>query len=318
MDGENSLRSYATGPRPAGARVDLAGWREAVGPVFDVEPHETSFEAAIASYPLGEMLFAVASASGQRFVRNEEVIARSSADHLLVQLYTRGGFECSTDGVNHTIETGDISCLDLGRSFNSQATDFASFSLIVPRRLLFVMPNDASLHARVLPANLVRARVLAAHFHTLAALAPTADSFDQDILGVLTAALLEAAFVTRGQATSLPAEADRSLHTEICRHIEANLSDPALSADRLCAEFGASRATLYRMFHRSGGVASFIRERRLELAYRVLSNEAHSRERISSLARRCGFRNDDTFARAFKERFGIGPTQQRRQAGRTD
>lgn len=294
-----------------GRELSLEQWRADAAPFYDVEPAEGPFELTRTAYPLGEMLFVAAGASGQRFVRDERVLARGGSDHLLVQMYTTGVVECSIDGGLHQIETGDISCLDLTRTFNCQATAFAGYSLVVPRRLLFVMSGDTSLHGRILPANSAGACVLGAHFETLAAACPTADPFDQDMFGRLTAALLEAAFVPRAHGLAIPDEIDRSPYAEICRYIEANLTDPTLSVDWLGDRFGTSRATLYRMFDRAGGVASFIRERRLARAHRALSAVQSSRERISALAARLGFRNEDTFARAFKERYGVSPSHYR-------
>lgn len=314
MDGRESVQaSLHEGADNLGS-VDLAGWRAAVESLFDIDPLETPFHASIETFRLGEIVFAITEGSSQLFVRDERVIARSGADQVLVQMYTRGGFECSIGDQSHIVEVGDISCLDLSQPFTSKAPAFAAFSLLIPRRMLGLATDGGVLHGRVLPAQLARARVLGGHLRTLAQASPIADQFDRDVLGMLTATLCEAAFVGRSQSPEAPGDIDRSMFAEIGRYIEANLADHTLSAERLADEFGASRATLYRMFRRSGGVASFIRERRLDLAHRALTIDPAARERISILARRCGFKNEDTFARAFKERYGAAPTKQRNQA----
>jgi hypothetical protein len=58
--------------------------------------------------------------------------------------------------------------------------------------------------------------------------------------------------------------------SHIKRYIEQHLASPELSPASICAAFGLSRATLYRLFEPLGGIASSIRERRLARTYAEL------------------------------------------------
>ncbi|GGE03531.1 AraC family transcriptional regulator [Tsuneonella deserti] len=291
--------------------ADLPAWREALAPLFDVEPLETPFRATLQSYALGEVLFSVTTGTAQSFVRDERVLTRGASDNLLIQMYSQGGFECEIAGRHHRADPWDLSCLDLGCAFTSVASVFSCYTLVIPRRMLAFIWADSP-HSRLLPAGLARSRVCARHFETLAQLCPTSDAFDLEVLGTLTIALLKAALVWEEPEAAQSSPEDGSLFARIWRFVDANVTNPQLSAEVLGSEFGASRATLYRMFHRHGGVATFIRKRRLHRAIQELSNDVHNRERISSLAYRCGYRSEDTFARVFKERFGVGPAQWKR------
>ncbi|MGT2493518.1 hypothetical protein ACU4GD_31100 [Cupriavidus basilensis] len=50
------------------------------------------------------------------------------------------------------------------------------------------------------------------------------------------------------------------------RHVEANLHDPDLSPDSVLASLHLSRASVYRLFEHEGGLAAYIRSRRLRMA----------------------------------------------------
>ena len=57
------------------------------------------------------------------------------------------------------------------------------------------------------------------------------------------------------------------------------------------------------MFQRFGGVAEHIRTRRLARA-RALLADRRRRRRISEIGHSCGFTNDATFSRAFRQHYG--------------
>lgn len=95
----------------------------------------------------------------------------------------------------------------------------------------------------------------------------------------------------------------------ILRCIEEELCDPALGTDALQRRFFVSRPTLYRMFRPLGGVARYIRERRLLLAHRRLREEPGCT--ITFLLYDLGFESERQFQRAFQGRFGMSPASWR-------
>lgn len=95
----------------------------------------------------------------------------------------------------------------------------------------------------------------------------------------------------------------------ILRCIEAELCDPALGTDTLVRRFFVSRPTLYRMFRPLGGVARYIRERRLLQAHARLRDDPDCT--ITFLLYDLGFDSERQFQRAFQARFGMSPTRWR-------
>jgi AraC-like DNA-binding protein len=93
----------------------------------------------------------------------------------------------------------------------------------------------------------------------------------------------------------------------ICRRFGSTDLSPAEIARRL----GCSRAHLYRLFAGNGlTVVGYLREVRLERCRAALAT-AGPRETIGEIAFRCGFDNPVHFARIFRERFGMRPSEWR-------
>jgi AraC-like DNA-binding protein len=75
--------------------------------------------------------------------------------------------------------------------------------------------------------------------------------------------------------------------------------------------FQISRAHLYRVLALDGGVAGSIRNRRLDAAYREIASGREASRSITEIAFHFGFSNSSQFARAFRERFSVSPTEAR-------
>ena len=93
----------------------------------------------------------------------------------------------------------------------------------------------------------------------------------------------------------------------ILRFIDRHLEHPDLSPVHLCKTFGISRASLYRLFETYGGIADYIRNRRLDRAYAQIVDLPRSRSNISAVAGNLGFYDHAHFSHRFKERFGFAP-----------
>lgn len=96
---------------------------------------------------------------------------------------------------------------------------------------------------------------------------------------------------------------------EMVSYIEQHLDDPELGVDRLQSAFSVSRATLYRMFSEIGGIARFIRMRRLLAARQCLRRRPDLG--ITWLLYELGFGSERQFQRAFQAEFGVSPSEWR-------
>jgi len=89
--------------------------------------------------------------------------------------------------------------------------------------------------------------------------------------------------------------------------IENNISDHEFNITDLCREMGTSRMQLHRKLTSLTGLSAtaFIRQQRLYFATKLLE----SREPVSQVAYASGFSSLSYFSTAFKEQFGVSPSE---------
>ncbi|WP_431202892.1 helix-turn-helix domain-containing protein [Bradyrhizobium betae] len=302
--------------------ANVAAWREAVATLFDVDDLAAGepgpFRADISSYAMGPVLIGMSRASGQRFRRTAETIARSGVDHIILQLYLKGGFDGIADARPVRVRAGDICLFDLAQTLETRATAFENVTLVVPRPMFGpYLLRVGDLHGLVLPESGVIARLLAGHLAALLEFAPrmTLDECQSVVEG--TVSLLAACL--RNELERVEADADHSAAVNpslirIRQYIEAGLGSEDLSAHSVAAHFGLSRASLYRLFAPVGGIADYIRSRRLHRAFFDLANSDARAQRISEVARRWQLGTDAHFTRSFKAAYGITPRAAREAA----
>jgi AraC-like DNA-binding protein len=93
------------------------------------------------------------------------------------------------------------------------------------------------------------------------------------------------------------------------RVIDLNLADPEFGPEHVLAKVAASRATLYRDFAPMGGLMAYIKSRRLEMAYHILSMSRPDRGAVSHAAKSAGFASMASFSREFRDLFGSSPSE---------
>lgn len=107
-----------------------------------------------------------------------------------------------------------------------------------------------------------------------------------------------------------PLEADDVLLHEIIDYIDHRLGEYDLGERMIRNAFNLSRATLYRRFQPLGGIASFIRDKRLQLAHMHLRGNPTCS--LTWLLYEVGFSSERQFQRSFQARYGMSPANWRR------
>lgn len=89
--------------------------------------------------------------------------------------------------------------------------------------------------------------------------------------------------------------------------VEAHLADPTFSVERLADALGMSTRALHRRMKNVSGLSpgAFIRTLRLQRAAQLLEQGA---ETITEVAHAVGFEDPSYFSRAFRQGFGVSPT----------
>ena len=93
----------------------------------------------------------------------------------------------------------------------------------------------------------------------------------------------------------------------IRQYIDQQLRDPTLGVGHLCQAFNVSRATLFRIFAEVGGIESYIRERRIDHAFRELMLAQPTRGLVGKAAETWCFNSDSHFHRQFMAQYGARP-----------
>ncbi len=292
---------------------NFAQWHSGLASLFEAKPLDGAldrFSADLATYNLGSFLIGHSKASPQSFKRDAGLVSAVGVDHLLVQLYVNGDCEFSADGYETRGKTGDIVCFDLSRQMQSRTTDLETISLVVPRQLVRLAPKTFdTLHGAVLDGETSLGILLREHLLSMAKVAPRLGAPDgklaTEVAAVLISAGLSAAVTGQASDTDLVGTGLQAIQS----YIERNLVDEHLSAEMIMRHFGLSRSALYRTFEPLGGIAEYIRDRRLNRALLRLSSVGSGRGVVAKLAYMNGFSNEAAFSRAFRQRFGMNPRE---------
>lgn len=287
-------------------------WRRALSSLFDCTPVDDeprAFRGELRGYQLDPLLLGASRASAQRFRRGERQIAAAGVDHLLIQLYQSGRCAFDADGHEAEGQSGDIVCFDLSRPMTSVASDLETVSLVVPRQMLRLSPRVLDgVHGAVLDGQSAMGRLLSDHLRALVSVAPGMTAADTGLAAEATAGLLTAGLAA---ASGAPQPATSALIPPslqaVQRFIEMNLGNFDLSAEMVMKQFGLSRSALYRLFEPLGGVAEYIRGRRLARAALRIGSVGRGRGAVARLAHLSGFASEAAFTRAFRARYGLAP-----------
>ena len=180
-------------------------------------------------------------------------------------------------------------------------------SVFIPHGAVGYQPGRHPAHLRIAAGTAV-GRVLCAAIEALFAELPRARRAEAAALVPVFCGLVRGLLLTAAPAAAGAREFDAPRRLAMRRYLEERLGEPELGPARLCAAFGASRATVYRDFAEDGGVERFITRRRLERAYHELASGPPERGRVRRVAERWGFACPYHFSRAFRRQFDRWPS----------
>jgi len=235
-------------------------------------------------------------------------------DHIGLR-FVLGGAMSIGDGERPKVaDAGDGLLIDLGQplcvEYVAEDGDTTEVTLWIPRAQATSARNNLrALHGQIFRRGNPGVSVLNAAVRALHAeldhLAPS--DVDQIVFGLWGMAARLLPTVT----TPAPPPAELESFATICRYIETHLAARDLGVERLTRTFGVSRASLYRLFEPVGGVASYVRSRRLGRAREELSVAGRDNRRIGPIAYQSGFSSVTAFNRAFREAYGQTPSEAR-------
>lgn len=304
-DPGHTIARFSTDAVPTADRADA--WRAATCLTYVTERwRDEPLVGSLSSAPVGSLLFGRTTFGPQRYRRTPALVAESGLGHYLVQRFDHGRLLLD-DGT--VVEPGDIVLLDLGRAFAAHTEGGATTSVIIPRTDIDRAAGGRSRHGSVIRRNDVMNPPTAHYLESLSVLAERGRLVSEDVEQSLAAVLSAALYGTPAPTRTM----ESSLRTRIDLYIETHLADSLMSPESLARDFAVSRATLYRLYEDSGGVAAHLRKQRVTKALELLTT---TDETIASVADACGLSTARTMERAFRDHLAMSPSEARRVRGR--
>jgi AraC-like DNA-binding protein len=237
-------------------------------------------------------------------------------DHLGLRFVLSGAMKVGEGAGERVALAGDSIFIDLSQPLRLEYADDSDTTLEltfwVPRTLITFTPGAPdAFHALVFRPDGPSKSVVSAAVRALYLELDRLSANELDHLICALFGLCVQLFIPSEGSAATPAKLE-SLAT-ICRFIEKNLAARDLGVEKLARTFGLSRASLYRLFEPVGGVASYVRSRRLNRARTELQLPGFENRRIGPIAYQSGFKSVTAFNRAFMEAYGHTPREARRK-----
>ncbi|WP_244869933.1 helix-turn-helix domain-containing protein [Paraburkholderia aspalathi] len=298
------------------ARQSFLAWQERMSPVYDIRPSSTQaearFDASLSRYTIDNLSFFDLRTGPNLAVRSLGRVSTESVRDITFSVCVDGppaqflGSKPRSDAP-HMPQVPSILALDMDQPCSIRSFHGRLLLLFVPRALVErSFPDAASLHGRSIHATTPLTRVLIEHLVALKRQIVGLSKEEAHQSFLTAAELLVAAFSRQaGLSGNGRAAVRAAVYGQVRRHVEANLHDPDLSPDSVLASLHLSRASVYRIFEHEGGLAAYIRSRRLRMAADELVRFPHME--VQDIASGLGFNDASSFTRAFRRAFDIAP-----------
>jgi AraC-like DNA-binding protein len=265
------------------------------------------FSADIKAWRLGRLVLFDRHLTDVGMERLAPRVKQDQFDHFTLQLNLGGEFHGEGDGGFRLVRPGELLLLDMAKPMRTRMPEAHVITLSLARELVEEAAGSAvdQLHGRLLKAK--PSGLLADFLVSLTQRAPSLSAQAMPITARVLVELLRLALETdQSAATAARTQLDAIRFEAAQRFIEANLQGEQLGPEAVAAATGLSRATLYRMFEVSGGVAKYIQTRRL-LALRNALRNPVERRTFATLALAMGFSSESHASKAFYNLYGVRP-----------
>jgi len=283
-------------------------WQEACRPVLEVDPLEpaSDFKTKFEFYDVDGLVFNFVQYSAASYRRTSRHLRRTNDDAFVLHLLLRGkevGVAGRKGGQAFRMGPDRIVLHDWGQTYASTTDATEQISVAIPRHfierhdLLYRKDPVISWSLSSGPGRLLSSALIGVWRGLPTLTTQDAPSVAAGFLGLLNGVL--------GQPDSLPS--DHASYAMMKTWLRRNLANPGLGPADLVEQFPHSRASVYRLFAKAGGVEAFIREERLIACYWQLAHGALKVRSTAELAYSYGYTDPSHFHRAFKRRFEMTP-----------
>ncbi|AOE85730.1 transcriptional regulator FeaR [Pseudomonas sp. TCU-HL1] len=270
----------------------------------------SEFSGAIREYKSGAIKLSFVDVAQARLYRTPKEVAQSDGKHFYLALQLSGHAGMEQAGNSIEMAPGDITLID-----STLPSDFVyrensrQLSLILPRHLVeqglrFSGARCAQRIPASSPVAVLANRLILESTRQDSLSLPESEATLEAVVSLLRPALC---------AAEVEQDAHERMFRKTLRFIDENICAEELCPETIAREVGVSVRGLYRMFAKKGlVVAQYIKNRRLDFCAESLRH-ATAEQKLSALGYAWGFTDSSYFSTAFKARFGVSPSEYRKQ-----
>ncbi len=243
--------------------------------------------------------------------RSKKYAESYGSDTLAFQLRVSGMELDNNLGTGRYFKPGDIRIFDLSQPLSSKNTAFENIALVVQKRdLLGRLSDPEALHGKILPES-VMTNMLQSYMKSALQTVPELSVAQSQRVNEATFEMLGAAIMGTIRPDVLESEDTDGASLQAVRmYIERNLKNPDLTPEMIAKSTAMSRTKLYRVCKPYGTPMELVRYRRLRRAMDYLRADNSMSVELVSYA--VGYKNRESFSRAFKAEFGMSASEFRR------
>lgn len=306
------------GLQPAGG---AQGWSELYSRVLaaaDFIPYENDFSAGLMMSHVGPLEVARLATGRCAIRRTAAHIDGSSPKLYSILLQANGRGMLTQVGNRVVLNPGDLALCDHALPHSRVLEKGAEVLIIrVPAEMIAdYLPQPQHLCGRRLPGGIGLAPSAAIMAREL--WRRLEEGFTSPYGDCLAHHLLELIATSYAIAFGENAKGDAETVLLVRNHLEDRLHDPEFRSGALASELGLSPGEVRQVFvEHDLSPRQYLHRRRLEEAARRLRDPRWRGHTIAEIAHCCGFASNAMFARSFRERYDLSPTQYREKRAQT-
>ena len=268
----------------------------------------SGFPVDIAGYDLGKIIFGRINIGAEDFARGSKQIQADGEDGWLLAYRLSGNFISKSGDRTINASAGDLEIRSMSIPHEGTATQGESIYLYLSGDAFGDMADilDPVSHTLI---NGTMGDMLKDFMLHMDEIGPHLDVDYAKVVSRTAKALIKSCVASAPLKTHETSDAlAGSILSGARRYIASNLSRMDLDTNTIAEEMNVSRRQLYNVFQKYGGIAAYIRRRRLLQCHDAICDITDSRQ-IQTIAYEAGFSDATQFSRLFRAEFGYAPSE---------
>jgi AraC-like DNA-binding protein len=301
-------QTFSTQPLPIFEQLE--GWRRWHRPTFEVQspsPSSDGFLATSFNWSLEGLTISRVCSPATSVNRPKSAIRRSAVDHWVISLSGLSASDIEVQDRSLAVPACVPVVLSLGEEIRVSHHEYDDrIQLFLSRDRFDTIGHILeAVKAEFLPT--AQGDFLADYMRLLERNLPTLAASDTDRLPGAVEAMVAACLApSADRVATARRQIEFTLMERVRKAVRENLFSPSLGPKRLCRDAAMSRSQLYRVLGSEGGVAHYIRRRRLSESFSILCDASNAYP-IAKIAEMLCFADPSSFSRAFRQEFGVTP-----------